>query len=150
MTNFQKVIPLNEYFRVGVGDQFGVNLPSEARPSTQLLYMAYANFVFEDPQSHLQLQMGGYHANQAYRGKGDGFIMMGLDIPLWKRKIHIIADYIGGDTENSVSVLGVSYLPDPNVAISFGYQPKAANSPASEVIEISIFPGRKKNKKKHR
>ena len=87
------------------------------------------NNCFTLPNDVAKFYLGAYQTNVAYAGPGDRVgVLLGTEIPLVKDKLHFMADYISGNSDISVGVIGgVWYLPS-KWQISLGAQVPAPRS----------------------
>ncbi|MBX9623424.1 MAG: hypothetical protein K2X82_06380 [Gemmataceae bacterium] len=140
LVNFQKGFELvDDVWSVGVGSQLGFN---PARTSREVRFQAFTWLVntVQLPDDLATLYAGPYYANVAYGGPGDRFGgLFGVEVPVWKDKFHFQADYITGNRDVSVAVVGgVIFLPR-RWQLSVGAQlptPRSGN-PYGVVFELT-------------
>ncbi len=142
--NALKSFTISERFRVAVGTQFGETAPvfqSRVRPDN----FTYTVAAFDLPQERGTLYGGAYYSNRNYRGTGVPLgVMVGCDIPIVEKKLHFMADLIGGNNDLSLAVVGVVvYLPH-NWQLSLGAQfpSPGSNNPYGGVLELTYVPGK--------
>lgn len=127
LLNLQKRFDLTESWGVGIGTQLGAMAPLHGDGAR------FSTFNYVNNQFHLgdraKVYGGAYFANDAYTGsKNQANFMAGLEVPLWKERLHFQADYIHGDTPIGVSVIGfVLFLPH-RWNMSVGAQVPSVNS----------------------
>ena len=94
-------------------------------------YGTYQNARIFDPEiSILYLNNNratdGYVAYELFGNKKDRInltgVMLGLDQPILKNKVHFICDFISGVNALGVSVWGLSYFVSENFSLNVGYQ----------------------------
>ncbi|MBY0512467.1 MAG: hypothetical protein K2P78_00980 [Gemmataceae bacterium] len=141
--NAQKGFELiDDRWFVGVGGQFGFN---PARRSKDVRFQNFTWVIngFELPDEWGTLYLGGYYANVAYGGPGDRFgALAGVEIPIIKDKFHFQADYISGNRDISVAVVGGVIMFPNKWQLSVGAQlpTPRSHSPYGVVIELT-YPG---------
>ena len=140
LLNGQKSFELiDEVWSLGIGSQMGFN---PARQSRDVRYQAFAWAIneFKLPDERGSIYAGAYYANVAYGGPGDRFgAMFGAEIPIIKDRFHFQADYISGNRDISVAVIGgVIFLPG-KWQLSIGAQVPAfrSHSPSGLVLELT-------------
>ncbi len=131
---------VDDVWSLGVGTQTGFN------PSSRSREMRFQNFTwvingFEFPHERGKLFVGAYFANVAYAGPGDGFgLLFGIEIPVVKDRFHFQADFITGNRDISLIVVGGVFIFPNKWQLSFGAQIPAPTSgnPYGAVIEFTI------------
>ena len=144
--NAQKGFELTEYWSLGVGGQFGFN-PSPRRKDVRFLNFSWFINSFEIPEHEEfgKWYLGGYYANGPYRGPGDpGGFLLGCEIPIVPKTFSLQADWIGGNNDLSVIVLGGVYTLKSGWQVSFGAQlpTPRSNNEFGVVLELTC-PGYK-------
>jgi hypothetical protein len=110
LLNFQKGFALSENYKVSFGTQTGITPPLH-RQTVEMPSFSYLHSALD--LKHLgKYYLGSYYTNRAYAGKNEFGFMTGMEYPLFEKKLHLMGDFISGDTEISVAVLGlVVFLP---------------------------------------
>ena len=113
LMNMQKVFEPNEFWEIGIGTQQGV---SATTGSKRTEYLGFGWFVIEyDTRNKRGRYLAGtYLGNLPYTGAGNSIgWMLGCEYPLIPEKLHLMADWLGGNNKISVAVIGaVVELPD--------------------------------------
>ena len=148
--NAQKGFELiDEVWQLGIGAQMGFNPATHPR---DVRYQAFAWAIneFKLPEERGSIYAGGYYANVAYGGPGDRFgALLGIEVPIIKERLSFQADYINGNRDISVGVIGcVIYFPS-KWQLSLGGQVPAfrSHNPYGFVFELT-HPGFSLFKKK--
>ncbi|MBT9099981.1 hypothetical protein KFZ76_19970 [Methylovulum psychrotolerans] len=126
LLNFQKGHTFNQHYKIGFGSQSGLT-PALHGHTTELPSFNYINNAV-DLQEHGKYFLGGYFANQAYASKNQFGFMAGAEYPLIHHKIHLMADFISGDNDLSVAVIGAAFHLSHHWQISLGAQLPAPTS----------------------
>ena len=125
-----------------------LNTTNDTIPASPLL-MANAQKGFS-PRNWLHFSLGGQaganlgdvaNTKFAYNGSGNGFLMGGIEFPVFARTFHLIFDIIQGSHANAVFVPGLLYYFSERVGLSIGWQkpfPASATEQAI-VFELSLF-----------
>lgn len=139
LANAQKGFSPLQWLHFSAGAQAGPNLgdPSVIR----LAYLAYGTAILIEPHTDASFHVGVYHGNSAYNGAGNGFLMGGLEIPLLRNRIHLLADFIQGSHANAVFVPGGVLYFTEKIALSLGWQKPFPGSQTEQalVFELSIY-----------
>jgi hypothetical protein len=143
LVNGLRVFELTDRLRVGVGTQLGQTAPVfESR--LRLSNFTYVNAAAKLPNDWVEVYGGAFYANRTYGGAGDRVGgLLGADIPVAEKKLHLMADWVVARNDLGVAVVGgVLYLPR-NWQLSLGAQ---LPSPGSRnrygaVLELTYVPG---------
>lgn len=126
LLNFQKGFNISENYKVSFGTQTGITPPLYNR-TIEIPSFSYIHNAL-DLKHWGKFYLGSYYANPAYAGQSAFGLMTGIDYPLIENKLHLMGDFISGDTDISVAVLGaVLFLPN-NWQLSLGAQLPAPGS----------------------
>lgn len=139
MANAQKGFSPRNWLHFSLGGQAGANLGDVA--NTKFAYLTYGTAVFAEATTGASFHFGLYHGNIAYNGSGNGFLMGGIEFPVFARTFHLIFDIIQGSHANAVFVPGLLYYFSERVGLSIGWQkpfPASATEQAI-VFELSLF-----------
>jgi hypothetical protein len=144
--NVQKGFEISEFWSIGVGGQFGFN-PNPRKNDIRFLNFSWVVNSFEIPEHEEfgKFYLGGYYANGAYRGPGDsGGFLLGYELPIVPEKFSLQADWIGGNNDLSVIVLGGVYTFKSGWQVSLGAQipTPRSNNEFGVVLELT-YPGYK-------
>lgn len=136
----QKSFRLSEKFNLNVGTQTGISHIGMGIP-VYLTGKHYAVFTYFDLASHARLTAGPWLADRRFNGKGDtAGIMLGGEW-MFSEGLYLMADWVSGNTKNSVSVLGGMIDLRPGYQLCGGYL--IPNPQSSEghglVVELNIF-----------
>lgn len=145
LVNAQQGFELNETFRFGIGTQIG-QTTTNRRTDVRLANFSYLTGVALLPDERGKLYAGTYFADWAYRGgRGNPFgFLLGYDIPIVKDRFNLVGDYISGQSDISVAVLGGVFQLSEHCQLSVGAQlpsPRSGN-PYGSVIELTYVPGK--------
>lgn len=140
LVNAQKVFTLNHDLKLGLGTQQGLNLTYRQR--SRYAQFSYANFVYSSPHERIHLNAGVYAGNTRYLGDGNSEgMMMGGDLALIHHKIHLMGDWILGNHDLGVAVVGLVVYAHRRFPISFGLQiPNDRQTPKAFVLELTWTP----------
>ncbi len=141
LANVQKGIEVTDFWDFGIGGQFGIN---PARRPKDVRFLNFSWFInsFEVPDREAlgKLYVGAYYANVAYVGQGDSFnFLLGYEVPIIKDRLSFQADWIGGNNDIGVAVIGGVYTFKSGWQLSVGAQlpaPRSTN-PYGVVIEFT-------------
>jgi hypothetical protein len=142
--NAQKGFELTEFWDLAFGGQFGFN-PARDRKERRFQEFVWAITELEIPERKEfgKYYLGLYQANTAYGGPGErvGF-MLGVEIPIIPERLSFQADYISGNRDISVAVIGGVYTFKSGWQLSAGLQVPAPRSqnPYGLVLEFT-YPG---------
>jgi len=149
--NGQKGFELvDEVWSLGIGTQMGFNPAPKTR---DMRYQAFAWAIneFKMPEERGSLYAGVYYANIAYGGRGDrGGGLFGVEVPIVKDRFHFQADYITGNRDISVAVIGGVFFFPNKWQLSVGAQVPTfrSHTPTGIVVELT-HPGFRIFKSKH-
>lgn len=135
----QKQIQMSDKFDLNVSGQAGANISAKLAHK-QLNYFASCFAVYHIFKGS-RIVGGVYKANNMFVGDGNtlGFIV-GYELKLSKR-FYLMGDWISGDNESSVGVLGAMYNIGKRIQVCAGWQlPNAYNSkPMGLVLELNLL-----------
>ncbi|KAB7731566.1 hypothetical protein F5984_04830 [Rudanella paleaurantiibacter] len=140
LLNAQKGINFNEHWKMGLGTQQGLNLTPNQK--SHYAQFSYANVAYTSAHERVRLNGGLYAGNADYLGEGkrEG-VMFGADIALVHHKAHLMGDWILGNHDLGVAVLGAVYYPTPHFPISLGLQiPNDPKGSKALVVELTWVP----------
>lgn len=141
LLNIQKGVTLSEHFKVGIGTQNGFNVTQVKNP--QFAHFSFVNVVTSFHEDRIHLTTGYYHGNTRYLGEGNSSgPMLGAEATIIPQKLSLMADWIHGNHDLGVSVVGFVWYPTKRLPLSFGWQtPNQENGNASAfVFEITLLP----------
>lgn len=140
LVNSQKGFVITKNIHWSFGGQYGSTL--DFHKQQQSLYYYYTNLEFKADNSELLAIIGVYNANHQYRGRGHGWLQLGLEFPLIEERLHVVSDFSSGDSKISMGVFGLCYFFKKNIALSGGYQIPAPNSDADHaaIFEFTMLP----------
>ncbi len=126
--NVQRGFEITDWWKVEFGTLSGFN-PISRSDDIRFQTFNFTSNAFTLPNDIAKFYLGAYQTNVAYAGPGDRVgVLLGTEIPLVKDKLHFMADYISGNSDISVGVIGgVWYLPS-KWQISLGAQIPAPRS----------------------
>lgn len=140
LLNAQKGFELTEdEWHLGIGSQMGIN-PAKRSRDVRYQALAWAINEFKLPEDRGSFYAGAFYANVAYAGPGDRFgALFGTEIPIIKDKLHFQADWITGNRDISVIVVGGVILFPNTWQLSLGAQLPAPRShnPHGFVMELT-------------
>ncbi len=138
--NVQKSFTLSQHWKIGLGTQQGFNLTYQQH--SRYAQFSYANAVCTAHHEHLHINGGIYQGNTRYLGDGNSWgIMAGADVALIDHKIHFMADWILGNHDLGVAVIGLVVYPHHRFPVSLGLQlPNDRQSPKALVLELTWTP----------
>jgi hypothetical protein len=137
---FQKAFQLNTRLFANFGSQFGLSHIGTGRPS----YPAgktYSLLSFHDGENHLRLAGGAWVSGSRFNGAGSPHgALLGFEW-MFTKGVYLMGDWISGDTQNSVSVIGGMVDVSRTVQICLGYLIPNPNSTEdhSLVMELNVF-----------
>ena len=138
LINFQKAFDISDHYKVSFGTQSGFT-PPIYRTKIEFPSFSYINNAF-DLDKWGKFYLGGYYANQGYAGPGSSLgLMAGIDFPIMKGKAHLMGDWITGNNDIGVAVVGAVFFIPKNWQVSFGAQLPSpeSNNDYGMVFEIT-------------
>lgn len=138
MGTAQKQFHLNKHWSMNVGTQMGINLSNQLRNKT-LNHFTYGLATYH--HKGIKLVSGLYATNEFFVGDGRLYgIIAGYEIQLNDRW-YLMGDWISGDNETSVAVLGAMYNLTKRIQLCAGWQIPNINSPKPQglVLEINLL-----------
>lgn len=140
MGTLQKQFNLNEEFDLNFGTQFGYNLSSRIQ-NKELNYFTYGIGVYHFMQGKSRIVGGIYQTNQMYVGNGNTFgAMLGFELKL-SQDFYIMGDWVSGNNDASVAVIGGMYNASKRVQLCAGWQIPNPNTPKPMglVLELNVL-----------
>jgi hypothetical protein len=140
LLNVQKGFTVNHHWKIGLGTQQGFNLTRQQH--SRYAQFSYANVVYTTHHERVHVNGGIYQGNTRYLGDGNSRgLMAGVDAALIDHKIHFMADWILGNHDLGVAVIGLVMYPHRRFPISLGLQiPNDRKSPKALVLELTWTP----------
>ncbi|MFY8003498.1 MAG: hypothetical protein ACOVNR_01595 [Chitinophagaceae bacterium] len=140
MGTLQKQFNINKRFDINLGTQFGSNLSNKIN-SKVANYFLYGLGVYYFNKRKSRVVGGVYKTNEMFVGTGNtAGMMLGYEIKLAKRW-YLMGDWVSGNNDASVAVLGGMYNLSKRVQLCAGWQVPNANTPKPQalVLEINIL-----------
>ncbi len=140
MGSLQKQFKISERFDINLGSQLGFNLSSRIA-NKKINYFAYTIGIFHFMQHRGKLVGGLYQTNKMYVGGGNDFgVMAGYEIKLAKRW-YLMGDWISGNNDASVSVIGGMFNLSKRIQLCAGWQIPNLNTmkPMGVVFEFNLM-----------
>lgn len=140
MATIQKQFNLNDKFDVNFGTQIGYNLTRRIS-NKKINFFNYGLGVFYFQKRKSRLVAGAYHTSAEYVGQGNNIgAMLGYEIKLSKRW-YLMGDWLSGNNDASVSVIGGMYNLSKRVQLCTGLMVPNPNTPKplGIVFEINIL-----------
>jgi hypothetical protein len=138
MTNAQYFLKVSNDTQISLGVQLGISY------NDQFAYYTFINLRQNFGHSDGYFVVGAFIANDKYLEYGQGNWHIGTEIPLIEDHLHLIADYLNGDTSISVGVVGLGYFVSKDWMVSLGAQfpsfRSAHTNDTGGVIEITYNP----------
>jgi hypothetical protein len=121
LINAQKGFNLTDHVKLGIGTYSGIN----AFRSGQQLH--FVNFNYLNGQLSLssdnKIVSGVYYANDAYAGEGTNWgAMAGVEVSLVEDKLHLMTDFLSGNTSLSVFNAAIEISLPKEWSIAIGAQ----------------------------
>ncbi len=142
LLNAQKGFELTEFWDIAFGSQVGFNPARQSRERRfQEFTWAVTSLEVPDQPRFGKYYLGVYHSNTAYAGPGERVgIMLGVEIPIIPERLSFQCDYIGGNRDISVAVIGGVYTFRSGWQLSAGVQLPAprSNNPYGFVLEFTL------------
>lgn len=139
MTSIQKQFEISEHININLGSQIGWNLSAKVK-NKELNYFTYLIGSYHLHKS-TRVIGGIYQTNKMYVGNGNTFgFMAGYEIKLSNR-LFLMGDWISGNNDASVMVLGGMYNVTKRFQICAGLQIPNPNTPKPIclVLEINLM-----------
>lgn len=124
MANAQYFFDFIPHVQLSLGAQAGLSLGAQK----EFAYYAFLNLRKEWEESGIAFVVGLFNANSAYLESGSGFWHTGLEIPISRKKLHLVFEYINGDAPLSNGVWGLMYFITPTTVLSGGVQTPSLQS----------------------
>lgn len=140
MGTLQKQFNLNEEFDLNFGTQLGYNLSSRIQ-NKELNCFTYGIGVYHFMQGKSRIVGGIYQTNQMYVGNGNTFgAMLGFELKL-SQDFYIMGDWVSGNNDASVAVIGGMYNASKRVQLCAGWQIPNPNTPKPMglVLELNVL-----------
>lgn len=122
------------------GGQVGYNLSNKIQ-NKEINFFIYSVAVYHFMEGKSRIVGGIYQTNQMYVGQGNDLgAMLGCEIRLSKRW-SAMADWISGNNDSSVSVIGGMYNLTKRIQLCAGWQIPNPNTPKKMgfVFEFNIM-----------
>lgn len=139
MGTAQKQFNLNRHFDLNLGVQAGYNLTDRLQSKT------FSHFLYGLGVWHFKkgsrLVGGVYHSSPRFIGNGNAIgVMAGYELKLSK-KFYLMGDWVSGQNEASVAVLGAMYNAGKRVQLCAGWQiPNPGTpKPMALVLELNLL-----------
>lgn len=139
MATAQKQFKLTDHFNINLGTQAGFNL-TQSLTNKELNHFSYALGAYHFNKGS-RVVAGIYNTTQMYVGQGNtAGIMLGTELKMTKN-LYIMADWISGNNDSSVTVLGGMYNISKRIQLCAGWQIPNPNTlkPQGFVFEINIL-----------
>lgn len=140
MLTTQKRFTISSMFDINVGMQGGYNL-SDRLEYKRFAFFNYALAVLHFDNKSSRVVVGGYHSNDEFLGEGvDAGVMVGYELKVLPR-FYLMGDWISGDNDASVAVIGAMYNAGRRVQICAGWMiPNPdAPKPMGLVLELNVL-----------
>ncbi len=145
LLNLQHVFDFEQTFYLEVGIQAGASV-IESKRTTEASGFGWVTGRYHHTEGIKgEYIVGIYNGTETYLGPNHGVgFMLGTEIPMIPDKLTFIADYVSGDTDVSVAVVGLQFHMDPKTGwlISVGAQIPSPHSgnPYGVVVEFTKNP----------
>jgi hypothetical protein len=139
LMNMQKVFEPNESIEIGIGTQQGVSATT-SNQQTEYMGFGWSVIEYDTHNNHGRYLAGAYIGNPTYTGSGNGVgWMLGLEYPLIPKKVHFLADWVGGTNQISVAVIGAVVELPRHWQLSAGAQlpSPGSHNPYGMVFELT-------------
>ncbi|MBC7389546.1 MAG: hypothetical protein H7329_10070 [Opitutaceae bacterium] len=139
MGSIQKQFRITEKIEFNPGLQIGYNLSNKVK-NKEINYFAYGVFSYHLTES-FKIVAGGYKTNNMYVGKGITYGgMFGYELKVAKRW-YLVTDWVTGDNDGSVLVMGGTVSVSKRVQLCAGWQVPNINTPKpmAFVFELNLF-----------
>ncbi|MDB4975175.1 MAG: hypothetical protein JWN48_3516 [Myxococcaceae bacterium] len=140
LVNAQRGISFGErdQLRLSLGSQTGVSQGGQGQHTA--MDFSWAMGSVELPRPGARMFAGAYYANRALGGRGfpvGG--LLGIEVPLVRNRVSMQADYVSGDREISVAVVGLVIELPADMQVSIGIQLPTLRSeaPVGLVVELT-------------
>ena len=140
MGTVQKQFAVSDHVDLNVGTQIGYNISNKIR-NKELNYFTYGIGVFHFLEHRGRVVGGFYQTNRMYVGQGATFgALLGYEFRLSRRWL-IMGDWVSGNNDASVTVIGGTYDLSKRVQLCLGWQIPNPNSlkPAGLVFELNVL-----------
>ncbi|MFY7964952.1 MAG: hypothetical protein ACOVO1_08650 [Chitinophagaceae bacterium] len=140
MGTVQKQFHLSEHFDFNLGSQVGFNLSSKVQ-NKELNYYAYGIGVYHFMHNTSRIVGGVYKTNKMFVGQGNTLGgMLGYELKLSK-KWYLMGDWVSGNNDGSVTVIGGMYNASKRLQICSGWQIPNPNTPKPTglVLELNLM-----------
>lgn len=141
LLTLQKSISLGDHWQMNWGSQAGVNLSSRLR-NKKLNYFFYGLVSFKPGKQHrLKLILGPYYTTPMFVGSGNrAGVLAGYEMKI-RSGWYLMGDFISGNNDAGVMVLGLVKTVSRRVQICAGYMipnPKTPKPPGL-VLEVNVL-----------
>jgi len=140
LATVQKQIQLTEQIDFNLGSQVGYNISNQLE-NKELNYFSYGIGIYHLPDHNGRLVGGVYQTNRMYVGEGNIVgLMLGYEIKLSKRW-YLMGDWVSGDNDAAVGVVGGIYNLSRRVQLCSGWQIPNPESlkPSGIVFELNVL-----------
>lgn len=140
MGSLQKQFKLSDHVDINVGSQAGVNLSSTIS-NKELNYFLYGIGVYHFMHNKSRLVGGVYQTNRMFVGEGNMFgVMFGYEIKISTR-YYVMGDWVSGNNDGSVSVIGGMVNVSRRVQLCAGWQIPNPETPKPQglVLELNVM-----------
>ncbi len=148
MVNFLKEWEISKSFKIGAGTQMGANIPihQKAMKFAGFYYISTSTSLFND---HLKTDAGIFYGNRFFLGtEYTPGIMLGYEYSILHERIHLTGDWLMGNHDLGVGVIGLVVYPQKAVPISLGYQiPNSKQGNQAFVVEFTYIQSHRPSKK---
>lgn len=140
MGSLQKQFKLSELWDINIGSQVGYNLSKKVQ-NKEINFFVYSVGVYHFMKGASRIVGGIYQTNRMYVGQGNTFgVMFGSELRLSKRW-SVMGDWVSGNNDSSVGVLGGMYNLTRRIQLCAGWQIPNPNTPKNMglVLELNIM-----------
>ncbi len=121
MGTLQKQFKVNDRVSVNLGSQAGFNLSNKVA-NKELNFFLYGVGIYHFMNGKSRFVGGIYQTNNMYVGDGDTFgAMLGYEVKISKRW-YLMGDWVSGNNDSSVGVIGGMYNLSKRIQICAGWQ----------------------------
>lgn len=136
MGTFQQQIKLNQQIFVNIGTQGGTNVSGKEN-RMHFHHFSYGLLVAQDKKGN-KITGGVYHTNRPFVGPGNtSGIMLGYEYKLSKHWF-LMGDWISGNNESGVAVIGGMYQLNKRVQLCAGWQIPNPGTPKRQALVLEI------------
>lgn len=139
MGTLQKQFELSDHWDLNLGTQVGFNLSRKIN-NKELNHFSYGIAAYHFKEE-CKIIGGLYKTNEMYVGDRKTFgVMLGYEVKISKR-LFLVGDWVSGNNDASVAVLGGTYNLSKRVQICAGWQIPNPNTlkPMGLVLELNLL-----------